>query len=266
MQKKIKNKYIIDNNMCRLFLSITSKNIINKLYSFLSQSIHPQKYTPLLNNYRDGTLHKHGFGLAWYEKKSLKFYKSPLIYTEDLNINNVISNLKSNIIFGHIRQKTESNTCYDNTHPFYYNNQIFMHNGKIKDFIKHKDLIIKYIDPKYLFFIKGYTDSEVLFYLFLTFNENISNPKLAMKTIFDLFKYLDIELTANIIYANENLILVTRYLVYNENNYVEKQIAPSLYIDYSDGIIISSEPFTNNWELIKENTIFIIDIKNSNIL
>jgi predicted glutamine amidotransferase len=266
MQKKIKNNYIIDNNMCRLFLSIKSKNILNKLYSFLSQSVHLQKYTPLLNNYRDGTVHKDGFGLAWYKNKQIEYYKSPLLYTEDSNINNVISNLKSNIIFGHVRQKTESNTCYDNTHPFYYNNQIFMHNGKIKDFNQNKEIIFKYINPKYLILIKGYTDSEVLFYLFLTINDNLLNPKLAMKIIFKLFKKLDIELTANIIYANENIILVTRYLVYNQNNYKEKQIPPSLYIDYSDGIIISSEPLSNNWELIKENTIFIIDIKNSNLL
>jgi predicted glutamine amidotransferase len=141
-----------------------------------------------------------------------------------------------------------------------------MHNGKIKDFYKYREMILTYVNPKYLLFIKGHTDSEILFYLFLSFYDNLLNHKLAINEMFNLLKNLDIELAANIIYANENIILITRYLVYNENNYEEKQIPTSLYIDYSDGIIISSEPLTNNWELIKENTIFIIDIKNSNLL
>jgi predicted glutamine amidotransferase len=116
-------------------------------------------------------------------------------------------------------------------------------------------------------FIKGYTDSEILFYLYLTFLDFYNYQyKKAMNEMFNLFNKLNIELTANIIYANIDYIIVTRYLVYNKNEYTDKQIPPSLYIDYSDGIVISSEPITNNWQLIKENTILFIDIKNSNII
>lgn len=253
--------------MCRLFLSINSKNIKKKIILFLLQSIHTKKYTPLLNNYRDGTQHRDGYGLAWYNNNNIHYYKNPMVFYKDKNFKNIITKINSNIILGHVRQKTESNTCYNNTHPFYFNNQVFIHNGKIKDFIKNKEIIIKYINLNYLPFIKGYTDSEILFFLYLTFLDiNFGRYKKAMLEMFNLFRYLNIELTANIIYANKDCIIVTRYLVYNENDYSDKQIPPSLYIDYSDGIIISSEPLTNNWELIKENTIFLIDIKNSNII
>jgi predicted glutamine amidotransferase len=250
--------------MCRLFLSINIKNHINNIFLFLLQSIHKQKNTPLLNNYRDGTKHKDGYGFAWYDQNKINYYKSPLVFYKDKNLYNVLNNISSNIIIGHIRQKTDSNTCYDNTHPFYYNNQVFFHNGKIKDFNKNKKIIIKYINLNYIPLIKGYTDSECLFYLYLTFLDiYLYQYKKAMFEMFNLFKYLNIELTANIIYANENYICITRYIVYNND---DKQIPPSLYIDYSNGIIISSEPITTNWQLIKDNTIFIIDIKSSNII
>ena len=253
--------------MCRLFLSINSKNYKKNIILFLLQSTHKKKYTPLLNNYRDGTTHKDGYGLAWYNNTNIHYYKNPNVFYKDKNFKNIITKINSNIIFGHIRQKTESNTCYDNTHPFYFNNQIFMHNGKIKEFNKNKETIMKYINPNYLTFIKGFTDSEILFFLYLSFLDIFKyNYKKAMLEMFNLFKFLNIELTANIIYANKDYIIVTRYLIYNQNYYIDKQLPPSLYVDFSDGIIISSEPVTNKWQLIKENTIFLIDIKNSNII
>ena len=253
--------------MCRLFLSINTKNIKKKIFLFLSQSIHQQKFTPLLNNYRDGIIHHDGYGLSWFKNNKIDFYKSPLLFIKDTNFNNILNSISSNIILGHIRQKTESNVCYDNTHPFYFNNQVFMHNGKIKDFNKNKQIIFKYINLNYLPFIKGCTDSEILFFLYLTFLEIYGNQyKKAMLEMLNLFKILNIELTANIIYANKDYIIITRYLIYNQNEYSEKQSPPSLYIDHSDGIIISSEPISNNWQLIKENTILLIDIKNSNII
>ena len=279
MLKKIKNKYIIDNNMCRLFLSINTSNILEKIILFLSQSIHHEKYTPYINNHRDGTKHMDGFGIVWFESnkikskefesnKIIKYYKSPLIYYKDTEFINLLTTISSNIILGHIRQKTVSNISCHNTHPFYYNNQVFMHNGGIKDFNKNKHILLKYISKKYINLIKGNTDSELLFYLFLTFYDDFNLLKKAMYTIFILFRSLNIELSANIMYANSNYILVTRYLIYNPNDYITKQSPASLYINCSNGVIISSEPIdkTNNWDLIKENTILLIDIKNSNII
>jgi predicted glutamine amidotransferase len=253
--------------MCRLFLSINTKNIKKKIILFLLQSIHSKKFTPLLNNDMDSITHKDGYGLSWFKNNKIYIYKSPLLFIKDTNFNNILNNISGNIVLGHIRKKTESKSCYDNTHPFYFNNNIFMHNGKIRGFNKNKHIIIKNINLNYLSFIKGYTDSEILFFLYLTFLDIFPNQyKKAMFEMFNLFKILNIELIANIIYANKDYIIVTRYLIYNQNKYIYKQIPPSLYIDFSNGVIISSEPLTNNWKLIKENSILLIDIKNSNII
>ena len=247
--------------MCRLLLLLNTKNNLKKIILFLSQSIHLHKYTPLLKNSRDATNHKDGFGLSWYNNKIINFYKSPLIFNKDTKLDNVLNSISSNIILGHIRQKTESNTSYNNTHPFYFDNQIFIHNGRIKDFNKNKNIVLKYININYIKYIKGHTDSEFLFYLFLSFNDIHGCLKKAMKEMFNLFRFLNIELGANIIFGNMDYIIITRYLIYNQNEYVNKQKPASLYIDYSDGIIISSEPITDNWHLIKENSILLFDIK-----
>jgi len=79
-----------------------------------------------------------------------------------------------------------------------------------------------------------------------------------MKGLFDLFIYLNIEIIANFMFGTPTHVLVTRYIICNQLD-----IPPSLYIDYSDGIIVSSEPITVNWILIKENSILLFDIKNS---
>lgn len=242
--------------MCRLFLSINSHyQIKDKIYKFLNQSIHEKKNTPLLNNHRDYDNHKDGFGFAWLKNNNFEIYKNTCIYTEDKILNDIIDFMPKDIIIGHIRRKSFPITSYYNTHPFKYKNNIFCHNGSIKDFHIYKNLLLKFISWKYLKYIKGETDSEILFYLYLSLldNQEINKYEKAMNELFELFIYLNIELAANFIFANKDVIIVTRYII-NSNQ------APSLYIDTSNGIVISSEPITDNWKLINENTILIFKI------
>jgi predicted glutamine amidotransferase len=240
--------------MCRLFLSINSHyQIKDKIYKFLNQSIHEKKNTPLLNNHRDYDNHKDGFGLAWLRNNNFEIYKNSCIYTEDKLLNDIINFMPKDVVIGHIRRKSIPITSYNNTHPFKYKNNIFCHNGIVKDF----HTLLKYVNYEYMKFIKGETDSEIIFYLYLSLLED-HNYEHAMNELLGLFIYLNIEVAANFIFANPEVIVVTRYLINANKN----DKAPSLYIDKTDGVIISSEPVTNNWELINENTILIFDLKN----
>jgi len=253
--------------MCRLFLSINSKiNIVEKLYLFLNQSIH-KKCTPLIDNHRDHDYHYDGFGFAWLNENNLfEIYKQPYLFNQDSNLNNIMINMPTQLIIGHIRAKSNSDKSYNNTHPFYYNDYIFTHNGFIKNFLLHKNELLKYINTRYINLIKGETDSELLFYLYLSFLDLENDYIQSIKDLFFLLKYLNIEITANFIFGTPTHVLVTRYIIYNQDSYDQIQYPPSLYIDNQDGIIVSSEPITDNWTLIKENSILLFHIKNSKII
>lgn len=249
--------------MCRIFLSINSHcEIKNKIYNFLKQSIHKKKFTPLLDNYRDYDYNQNGFGLAWLNYNIFKIYKNTCLFNEDKILNEIINKIPKKIIIGHIRKRSISTKSYNNTHPFIYKNNIFVHNGRIQDFENNAKILVKYMNCEYVNCIKGETDSELLFYLFLSFLGTSKKYKESINKLYKLFKDLDIELSANIIFANLDVIIVTRFLYYNQKKYLSRETPPSLYIDRTDGIIISSEPITNNWELIKENSIILFDIKN----
>jgi len=71
-------------------------------------------------------------------------------------------------------------------------------------------------------------------------------------------KELKVNLLANIIFADEKYIVVSRYSIFDDT-FKEREKTPlSLYYDNSDGVVISSEPITTNYKLIPENSILII--------
>jgi predicted glutamine amidotransferase len=60
---------------------------------------------------------------------------------------------------------------------------MFVHNGLIRDFQNIRRELIMTIDPKYFTFIEGNTDSEILFYLALTFGLRDNALEAVEKTI-----------------------------------------------------------------------------------
>jgi predicted glutamine amidotransferase len=82
--------------------------------------------------------------------------------------------------------------------------------------------------------------------------------------MFSLFKQWNIELVANIVYANDTDIVITRYLYYDQTHYENQQSPPSLYwnISSTNGLLIASEPIQDATTLIQENTIISLNHTN----
>jgi predicted glutamine amidotransferase len=200
---------------------------------------------------------KNGFGLGWFEDDNLIVYKRPLKYTEDLNLENTIKKMDKNIVFGNTSKYNDIGIY--NIQPFIHENQIFLHDGFIKDYNNHKRGLINIVHITYKKLIKGNSESELLFYIYLTFlKTKPNNYKWAMEQMINIFKKLNIELNGNFIYANKDFALVVR----KSNS--------SLYINDVDGIIVSSEPIkdtdVHNYRIISEDSIILIDIKKSKIV
>lgn len=263
--------------MCRLLLLINIQNPTHSIQSFLSQSERKTKNTPGVNNTYDYIQHKDGFGFAWMTPTNKwKIYKSPLIYKDDPQLEKKLETtvIQSDIIIGHIRHKTIGNVNIQNTHPFYYQNQVFFHNGKIWNFEKHVRPIRQHIAQKYLSHIKGDTDSEHLFYLFLSYKDDFYSTKKEsketelrelMQSFFDFLENLNIQLLANIIYANQQFVIITRYTIGTKYKsalslYYDNHINSNTPNKKNNGIIFSSEPITDHYRLVPEQSIIILPI------
>ena len=310
--------------MCRLFFAFhNNTKIDDKIKEFLGQSHHSEKNTPNINNPRDVKTHLDGFGFAWYNNsKAWETYKNPQDYREDSNIEKIIESMPKNIVLGHIRHSHYGENKMENTHPFLFENKVFMQNGNIENFQKHRNVLLSHISSELLGNIQGETDTEVLFYLYLscihyienmrfyktqknatrkkgvtstkiirgftkkqikTYEELIKSVQLskdqnyakyinAFRLLVAIFKDNKIELSANIIYADDDVVIVTRYLYYNKSMYNSRQCPPSLYWNKTgtrgeQGVLITSEPLMEySSVLIPENTICIVDHKKYELL
>ena len=245
--------------MCRLLIilnhSLFNLDYVNK---FLLQSV-TEKNTPDLDNKRDFNYHLDGYGFIFYINGKISLYKSSLMYKNDNNFSFIKNKIEeSNLLVGHIRAtKTEfnDNICYNNTHPFWYKDNYWCHNGSIYPFNKKE--LITFIDDKYKKSIKGNTDSEILFYIFLTIKDKLNNTKESCIEFFKLIKSFNSVISANIIYLNNNELYISRFINNDES-------PPSLYFD-SVNYIISSEPITNNYSIIEDNSFIQYNIKDKNI-
>lgn len=111
-----------------------------------------------------------GFGIAWYDfdiSPTPGLFVSVRPAWNDQNLNYLAQKIKSNCFFAHVRAANVGWVSEVNCHPFHYNNLVFMHNGQIGGFNKLKRLIRREFDDEIYNWIKGQTDSEHLFGIFL---------------------------------------------------------------------------------------------------
>ncbi len=113
-----------------------------------------------------------GFGLGWYGPGggiTPGLYKSTQPAWSDANLLEVASHLRTGLLFAHVRASTGTEVQRTNCHPFRYGRWLWMHNGVIRGFRELKRDLVLAVDPALYPGIEGSTDSEVLFFLALTF-------------------------------------------------------------------------------------------------
>ena len=88
----------------------------------------------------------------------------------DQNLSEFAGHISSPLFFTHIRAAIGSAVQQTNCHPFRHGRWLFMHNGYLNEFATIKrDLVLAIVDPSLYPEIHGQADTEVLFYLALTF-------------------------------------------------------------------------------------------------
>jgi predicted glutamine amidotransferase len=136
--------------------------LVKRDRSLIDQSLHARQGATTTNG--------DGFGVGWYEEgQPPRVYRSTHPAWNDRNLRELAAGVSSPLFFAHIRASTGTAIQETNTHPFRYGNWLWMHNGLVREFQQFRRELLLAVDDSLFDSIEGTTDSEVLFFLALTF-------------------------------------------------------------------------------------------------
>ena len=111
-----------------------------------------------------------GFGVGWYGNAPYPgLFHSTEPAWNDRNLRELSAQASAGRVFAHIRASTGSAVQQTNCHPFRHGSWLWMHNGLIRDFPTVKRDLAMAVEPSLFPLIEGATDSELFFFLALTF-------------------------------------------------------------------------------------------------
>lgn len=216
-----------------------------------------------------------GFGIGWYgSRKTPGVYKDVQPAWNDSNLRDLSAHIESPLFLAHIRAATGSAVQQTNCHPFRHQKWLFVHNGLIRQFDRVKRDLALAVEPQLYPMIKGTTDSELIFYLALTFGLE-KNPLAALERTVGFVEKICgehgihdcIQLSAGLS-DGERLFAVrysterrSRSLFHSGSMEALQEVYPDLKRFSPDTRAIVSEPLRDlagAWEEIPESTAVIV--------
>ncbi len=249
-------------------------------HSLIHQSYHAKERPEPLNG--------DGYGVAWYPEVGER--PEPVIFKEvspawsSVNLRSLAPAIASDCIAAHVRAASPGlGVSQFNCHPFSHDNLTFMHNGEVAEIAKIRRELLSRLDDSLFNFVRGTTDSEILFALIL--QKLPASPDLSAMTVAlrdticeveDLLAsvHSPVESTMNLCLSNGKVSVVSRYATagqdYSQSLYFNTgqryqcvdglcQMADSE--DDSRAVLISSEPLSeeSGWQKVPVNQILTVD-------
>jgi glutamine amidotransferase len=272
--------------MCRLVAylghdALLEDVLVKPTNSIVMQSLHARE--------TDMPTNGDGFGIGWYNPL---ISKNPGLFTSispawnDRNLLHLAAKIMSPCFFSHVRAASAGGVTHYNSHPFSHENLLFMHNGGVGGFKRVKRHLRHLLDDDIYSWIKGETDSEHVFGLFLQLakERNLSNINTVadtmaetINTINDLVaKYApDNSSNLNLCLTDGKRLIATRYATDTDS------LPRSLHYTYGSSfqfvdntwhmlksdkktasVLVASEVLTDSnceWHEVKNNHMLIID-------
>ena len=150
--------------------------LYNRKNSLIVQSLHSRLGAEETNG--------DGFGIGWYgEQETPGIFRSIEPAWNERNLRELSSHVVSPLVFAHIRASTGSPVQQTNCHPFRHGSWLFMHNGFIDGLHEIKRDLALAVDPSLYAEIEGTTDTELMFFLALTFGLKDDPPQAVARTV-----------------------------------------------------------------------------------
>lgn len=217
-----------------------------------------------------------GFGIGWYgDRETPGIYKDIQPAWNNRNLRDLTAHIKSPLFLAHVRAATGSAIQQTNCHPFRHEKWLFVHNGLIRGFDAVKRDLALAVEPELYPKILGSTDSELMFYLALSFGLE-DNPLAGLERMVGFVEKIceergiddAVQLSAGL--SDGRRLLAVRYsteqrsrtLFHSKSMEALQELRPDLKRFSPDTRAIVSEPLgdlTEAWEEIPESTAIIVE-------
>lgn len=153
--------------MCRWMVYSGSPILLEELlykpaHSLVDQSRHARLGVETTNG--------DGFGVGWYgQGENPGVFRAVSPAWSNRNLRDLAAHVSSPLFLAHVRASTGTPVQESNCHPFRFQRWLWMHNGSIAQFARLKRDLVLAVDPELFPAIEGSTDSELMFFLALTF-------------------------------------------------------------------------------------------------
>jgi predicted glutamine amidotransferase len=152
--------------------------LIRPKHSIIDQSLHAELGGVTTNG--------DGFGIGWYGNDNgttPAVFKSTHPAWNDQNLREVATQIRTPLLFAHVRASSGTPVQQSNCHPFRYGRWLWMHNGSLADFPAVKRDLQMAVDASLYPQIEGSTDTETLFFLALTFGLTDDPPAAVARAV-----------------------------------------------------------------------------------
>jgi predicted glutamine amidotransferase len=225
---------------------------------FAVRAVEPWAVAPAFASLKQLSVqHKDGWGVVLFDEKGPTQHKDVCPFHASESFHALTRDLKSRNLLAHIREASVGGAHPDNTHPFSAGPWVFCHNGTVRGFDEEPKLLENRIAEKWRGSIRGDTDSERCFYLFLTHLEgrtdlaSVSTALMrTMREVAALYDGKSEKPTAlNLLVTDGRILAVTRH-------------GKSLFRVARAGVhMIASEPVVDDevWHEIPDDHLFTLD-------
>jgi predicted glutamine amidotransferase len=139
-----------------------------------------------------------GWGLGFYQGGEVLMRRRPLDERPDIDVAKLATDMRADIVIGHVRHATVGALRTENTHPFRYRQWLFAQTGTVSSFEKVRDRLVSSVPEFLRGGIRGDTDAEVAFHVFLSFlhdagrlNSSVVEPSLIRDALRSSLSLLD---------------------------------------------------------------------------
>jgi glutamine amidotransferase len=168
--------------MCRALLYLGEPVVLDNLLFQPDSALVRQSYMPKMLN----LLNLAGFGLRAWDPRSHSpqqpfFYGSPSLPVFDRNLKSLAEKVRASCVLAHVRgvaYSTAVDISLQNVHPFQFEGLpwALAHNGDLAGIQDLKPLLLKSIRPEYIGRIRGTTDSEWIYAVFVSQLKDPTGP------------------------------------------------------------------------------------------
>jgi glutamine amidotransferase len=110
-----------------------------------------------------------GWGVGFYQSGEVLMRRRPIDDRDEIDPATLCADVRADVLLGHVRYATVGTLRTENTHPFRYRQWLYAQTGTVGHFDAIRDRLMASAPEFLRAGIRGETDAEIVFHVFLSF-------------------------------------------------------------------------------------------------